>query len=268
MRAIWIDTDLALGAAHGDVDDGFALAAVLRAARRAPQRFRVLGVSAVAGNTDAGTALGCIQRLIAAAGCADLPVRAAADAPAAIAALPAGASVLALGPLTNIAAALALDPALARRIELRTVGGVLDAWRHPLLRFYCLNFRTDPGAARRVVAAPFAPPHGRRRGFPLDVVKRLAFGRTELERIAATGPLGDYLSRHSWRWLRQSSWRYASSRFAVWDLVAALDAVQALAAPRHDRDGARLVSFDAAASFERFVELLEEAAEGAAEALA
>ena len=30
-KRIWIDTDIALGADHGDVDDGFALAAMVRA---------------------------------------------------------------------------------------------------------------------------------------------------------------------------------------------------------------------------------------------
>ena len=42
---VWVDTDVALGDGRGDVDDGFALAAILTAARRG--RTSIAGISTV-----------------------------------------------------------------------------------------------------------------------------------------------------------------------------------------------------------------------------
>ncbi len=63
MRRIWVDTDVALGGAHGDVDDGYALAAVARA-----PGVELLGVSTVFGNTRAGIAADCARRLLQVSG--------------------------------------------------------------------------------------------------------------------------------------------------------------------------------------------------------
>lgn len=252
MQKLWIDTDIALGSATGDVDDGYALAAVLRAVQHQPARFHLLGVSAVVGNTDAVTAHRCARNLLVAADMTDVPVVTATDAASAISALPAGTAIVALGPLSNVAHALVCDPTLADRTQLRTVGGLMVPWRHPVLRFFCLNFRTDPAAARQVLGTPFAL----RRNFPLDVVNQLRVGAAEVAQVHQTGALGAYLAAHTGRWLKQAPWRYAGLRFPVWDLVAALDAVDQLAAPRYDLSGQRLAAFDAAASFENFLALL------------
>ena len=246
---LWVDTDVALGAARGDVDDGFALAAVVSAnARNNLQRIRLLGVSAVSGNTDARTAANCAARLLDAAGC-EVRITAADDAARQIAALPAGATLLCLGPLTNAAAALVLDPALARRIELRAVTGVNRPLRYPWLPLFDLNRKADRPAAAAALGLAL-----RRRLYPLDVVQRLRFGADELRRIGVSGPLGDYLARGAARWARQSRLRYASARFPVWDLVAALDAIGELPGARFEGD--RLVDFDAAAAARRFIALL------------
>lgn len=252
MQNFWIDTDIALGSDAGDVDDGYALAAVLRAVQHHPARFRLLGVSAVGGNTDAVTAHRCAHSLLAAAGMSDFPLVHAAEAADAIAALPEGTSIVALGPLTNLARALRCNPALARHSQLRTVGGLMAPWRHPILRFFCLNFRTDPAAARQVLSTAFPL----RRNCPLDVVKQLQMGTAELERVRQTSALGAYLATHTGRWLKQAPWRYASLSFPVWDLVATLDALDQLAAPRYDLAAQRLTAFDPAASFENFLALL------------
>lgn len=252
MQSLWIDTDVALGSATGDVDDGYALAAVMRAVQHDPARFRLLGVSAVGGNTDADTAWRCATALLGQAGMPDVPVVPHHGAADAMAALPAGTAILALGPLTNVASALALDRTLGARTQLRTVGGLLAPWRHPILRFFCLNFRTNPAAARRVMRTPFLL----HRHFPLDVVQHLRVGTGELTRIRQTGPLGAYLAEHTGRWLKQAPWRYADVRFPVWDLVATLDAVGQLCGPRYDLAGQRLTAFDAAGSLDNFLALL------------
>ena len=47
---VYIDTDNAMSSSRGDVDDGFAVAAMLCS------QLTVLGISSVSGNTDASSA--------------------------------------------------------------------------------------------------------------------------------------------------------------------------------------------------------------------
>jgi len=216
---IWIDTDVALGAPRGDVDDGWAIAAVLRAP------VALAGISAVAGNTTAARAADCARRLVGAAG-ARVDVVAGAEAAARIAALPSGTRVLALGPLTNIAAALLRDPSVAARIAVSVVGGNLSSrGRWPPWWPYEFNLAKDAPAARAVFASPVA-----RAVYPLDVCRALTIGPRALSRIARASPLGAYLVRHSWRWLLRAPLRYRALSFPLWDLVPALDALGMLPA--------------------------------------
>lgn len=249
---VWIDTDLALGAASGDVDDGFALAALL-----VDPDVEVLGLSTVSGNTDADTARHCLRELVAEVprrpGAESLESRICppAEVPRRMAALPAGAKLLALGPLTNVAAAVRLDASLPARVELATVVTIRRPWRHPWLRFYCLNSRADRDAARAVAAPRWAS----QRIFPLDVVQQLRFDTYDLDRLASLGPLGAHLARHSRRWLRQAGWRYRRRSFPAWDLVAALATTGRLPDARFDERG-RLEAFDAPAAKEEFLGLV------------
>lgn len=242
MAGIWVDTDVALGAARGDVDDGFALAAVARAA---PERL--LGVSAVSGNTDADTARRCADRLLGLLGAGDACVS-ETDAPRALAALPACTSVVAIGPPANLVRAAQLDPDFPSRVSVRVVGRVQRPLRHPLLPLFDLNFR---GARAR----PFWRLSFReRRVFPLDVVYGLRFGAADLDRLAVSGPVGEHLARHSRRWLARAPLRYLRASFPAWDLVAALDAVGRL--PAAAFEGGRLAAFDAATAKRTFFELV------------
>jgi purine nucleosidase len=220
---LWIDTDLALGAAKGDVDDGWAIAAVLRGA---PER--ILGISSVFGNTDERTAHRCAAALLAVTSRTDLRlVRGASrageitEAAEAIAALPEGTHVLALGPLTNVAAALARDPSVGGRITVSLVGGnpsSLGRWppRWP----FEFNLAKDPHASHDVFAS-----RARRRVFTLDVACDLTVGPRDLRRIARASELGRHLGRASLRWLAYAPLRYRSLRFPLWDAVPALDAL-------------------------------------------
>src|SRR5437773_7361839 len=61
-RKIWVDTDVALGAPRGDVDDGFALAAVALADREGAAVLE--GVSVVSGNTQGTTAFQAARALL------------------------------------------------------------------------------------------------------------------------------------------------------------------------------------------------------------
>lgn len=226
MRRIWVDTDVALGAARGDVDDAYALAAVARA-----PGVELLGVSTVFGNTRVGIAADCARRLLEVSG-ARVEVVPGAEKPGvsspaaeAMARLPAGTSLLALGPLTNVAAAFELDPSLAGRVEVRAVGGNLTSrGRWPPWWPFEFNFAKDPAAAHAVFAAACA-----RRIFPLCVCHRLRVGLGGLRQLARLSPVGEYVARGSWRWLAYAPLRYRALSFALWDLVPALDALGVLA---------------------------------------
>lgn len=249
-RRVYVDTDVALGASRGDVDDGFALAATLLG------EVDLLGVSAVFGNTSEATARRCAERLLDVAGSTARVARGAAragehDTPAAraIAALPAGTRVLALGPLTNVAAALALDPGVCERVEVAFVGGNLRSrGRLPPWWPFEFNLAKDVAAARAVFAAPVA-----RRLYPLDACTGLRFGARELLRLGRGGRVARHLARHAWRWLAYTPLRYASASFPVWDLVPALDAlgllrprVEALRLALYGRGGVRRAAGGAA----------------------
>jgi inosine-uridine nucleoside N-ribohydrolase len=253
VRRIWIDTDVALGADRGDVDDGFAIAAVIAKAFLAPREIEVLGISAVTGNTHGAIAHRAAKDLVRVFG-AEVPVVTEAEAPEAIAHLPEGASLLMIGPPTNVVRAAKIDPALPSRIEVRGVGTVIDRRRHPILARFCLNFRRDPEATRAFFALDFRE----RALFPLDVVRALRFGPNELREIAAIDARCTYLSQASERWLASAPLRYVSRSFPVWDLVAALDAIDEL--PGATKEGSKLVRFDAARAYRRFIELLSRSA--------
>jgi purine nucleosidase len=250
LTSIWIDTDNALGSSHGDVDDGLALAAVLSMARQ--QRVHLAGISVVHGNTDAITAARCTRDLLEIAEM-DVPVIAMSQAAAAIAELPEGTSLLSLGPLTNIAAALQLNPGCSRFLELRMVAAVRQAWRHPLLALSDLNQRTDPGAAGITRRSGWRE----LRIMPLDVIRQLRIDRLALDRFAAASPLGTYLRIHCERWLARAAWRYPLRRsFPAWDVVAALDALGLLLQPRFDTATRMLTDFDAASALRTLHDLI------------
>jgi inosine-uridine nucleoside N-ribohydrolase len=206
---VWIDTDVALGATSGDVDDGFALAALLRC-----PSVEILGISTVFGNTTPEVAARCARALtgmdVVAGAARPGQLTAAADA---IAALPPGATILALGPLTNL---LRAPP----HVEVRLVGGNLASWGvWPPLWPFEFNLAKDAGAARA-----FFDSHIRRRIYPLDACRHLTADLAALRRLQRSpDPLAQKLARGSWRWLTYAPLRYRALRFPVWDLVPALD---------------------------------------------
>jgi inosine-uridine nucleoside N-ribohydrolase len=274
---IWVDTDIALGARHGDVDDGFALAALAAAHRQAS--VELVGVSTVFGNATAAVSEACARELLRRAG-ADVPVVRGAEGagdltPAAERIVEAGKNnieIVALGPLTNLAAACRRDAGLPGRTTLRAVGGNLSSrgFLPPLWPFE-FNFARDRKAARFVLALRWQ----RLTLFPLDVVRRLAVGAEELNELGKTSDLGNHLAEHSRRWLRRARWRHLGRRFPLWDLPAALDAARLLDSsiePRRLAPGARrqlaqslplacLAHFDPPAAWGKFLGLVRNAAE-------
>jgi purine nucleosidase len=178
-QSVLIDTDIG-----DDIDDAFALALALRL-----PWLRLRGVTTVAGPVRERARLA--QLILAAAGCADVPVAPgssvmsdgrpgsarfsqqpvlgreigdwrllnpqspisnlqpldATDLIISCSQASAPLTIIALGPLTNIAAALARDPTLTRRARLVAMAGKLG---YPYPDW---NLRCDPAAARRVLAS-------------------------------------------------------------------------------------------------------------------
>jgi purine nucleosidase len=98
-----------------------------------------------------------------------------------------------IGPLTNVARALELDPELPQHIRSMTImGGAADAPGNatPVAE---ANVFHDPEAAAAVLAAPWREVTL----VPLDVTMRVLVGEDHRARLAAGGPVGRYLAKIS-----------------------------------------------------------------------
>jgi inosine-uridine nucleoside N-ribohydrolase len=111
---------------------------------------------------------------------------------------PGEVTIVAIGPCTNVAAALLLDPAVAKSVaEIVVMGGAIRApgLVTPAVEF---NIGYDPEAAAIVLdsGAPVTL-------VPLDVTTRTFMTSSDLERIGSGGtPLQDFLVKTSGPWLR------------------------------------------------------------------
>jgi hypothetical protein len=163
--AVIHDCDNALGVPGRDVDDGLALVYLL-----AQADIKLRAVTACFGNAGLPAVLRATRRLLAQMGMSDLPLLEGAAGPGfsataaarflvqATAAEPGRLTILATGPLTNLAAAAELDPGFPDRCAgIVCLGGDLVpdglapsrlGWR----RLRELNFEADAEAARRVLA--------------------------------------------------------------------------------------------------------------------
>jgi len=220
MQPVLFDTDIS-----GDVDDALALAVLLSA----PEKLKLIAVTTVSGDTRA-RAFGA-GRLLAEAGRRDVDLCAGARDPLVrkndypldvagygegptlpISAEPAperivraaretpGLELVFVGPLTNLAHALALDPKLPERVARLTImGGHIR--RVAIGTYVCppgidYNLCSDPEAAMCVLGAGFAT-----RLVTADVT--LQVWMTEAQRLklaASPRPVARILSRLIARW--------------------------------------------------------------------
>lgn len=211
---LFVEADNGMGSRRGDVDDGFAVAALLL------QRANVVALASTFGNVREPDAarnnrllaevLG--HRVLHLHGCA----RAGAVHAEAVEWLCAQRqpfTVLMLGPATTLAAALARGPLPIREVVL--VGGDPSSrGRWPPLWPYEFNLRCDRSAAVRVFASDLPITIA-----PIDVGRRTLLSREALR--ALPGPFGDHARRHAERWFaRARRWRWTDA-IRLYDLVAA-----------------------------------------------
>lgn len=128
---------------------------------------------------------------------------------------------LALGPLTNLAAAIVAAPAVVPRVaEVISVGSNRRSrGRWPPWWPHEFNLTLDRRATRVVFESgvPLTV-------IPLDVARRLTVRPADLAPLR--GRVGEHLRRHSARWFRRAVFLRGRREFPVWDLVAALFVVE------------------------------------------
>ena len=244
---VWIDTDAACGhRATADPDDCFALWMLTKA----PQ-FVVAGVSTVFGNAPLADTDRIVRRVLERSNRGDLPQlvhRGFAHAIEEVTPEPMPGGVLAirealregplriiaLGPLSNIAAAIHDQPALARNVvEVVAVMGKREGHLfHPsegarlnLLFghgpiFSDVNFSRDVVAARMVMGAGV-----RITLLPYELARQVSLTGDDLSRFERTGGTLGWIARSSRGWL--AYWRAVVGRdgFYPFDLLAAVYAI-------------------------------------------
>jgi purine nucleosidase len=228
MHRIILDTDVAMGAPGSDIDDGFALAL---AVDLADQRLEL--VTTVNGNTDVDTSTLLALDLLRRLGRSDVPVVKGARAPLLrpvhdhpardrvagvrervgqhspapgraataiiehIMANPGEITLVAIGPLTNVAVAMALEPAITTAVkQIVIMGGVFLRTTNALSMPGEFNVWVDPEAAAIVLdsGAPL-------RFIGLDVTLQVQLDRADADRLRATGrPFASYAGEcaHAW----------------------------------------------------------------------
>ncbi len=214
VRRVVVDTD-------PGVDDAFAIALAL-----ASPELDVVGLTTVAGNVALRTTTRNASRVLELAGAASVPVAAGADralvrlperhAPGphgpdglwevldfepaagpvpghavgllASAAAAAPLSVVAIGPLTNVALLLALHPEVEPQVERMFVmgGARLEGNVTPAAEF---NVWADPEAAARALGSAIPVTL-----LTLDVTEQAWLTRVEVDQLAASGPVGGALA--------------------------------------------------------------------------
>ncbi|MBM3597640.1 MAG: nucleoside hydrolase [Alphaproteobacteria bacterium] len=228
---VWIDTDAACGVRNSaDVDDCWALVQALAAPELA-----VRGVGTVFGNVKLADAQRMTLEVMArarAVGLPDAPVHRGADRPGLE---PSAASralvdalarerltIIALGPLNNIAAALEQAPWRVGQIErILAVAGqrggraAFFPGSSRVMHLHDLNLRTDPEAFAAVLKAG-----AKVTLLPFELAAAVTIASEDLDRLAGGAPIARWLAETSRDWL--SVWRdwFGADGFHPFDSLA------------------------------------------------
>jgi pyrimidine-specific ribonucleoside hydrolase len=134
---------------------------------------------------------------------------------------PEPVTIVAIGPLTNVALLLAAHPAVRSKIErLVIMGGGLDGGNVTAAAEF--NIWSDPEAARRVLVEESVPTTL----VTLDLTVRCAVDSTWLDRLAASGPLGDTLVKLSATYRSHYRLSLGYDGVVIHDAVAVAEAIR------------------------------------------
>ncbi len=223
MERLMLDVDLAMGAPGSDIDDGFALALAL-----ADPEIQLELVTTVNGNTDVATATTLTLELLHRLGHPEVPVHRGAQVPllrppvrqgevpegvevreprpgpAAVAMVelvqqnPGLLTLVAVGPLTNVALAMRLDPGFAQDLKaLVIMGGVFNQHTHSLSMPGEYNVWCDPEAAEVVLGSGVLA-----RWVGLDVTLKVRVDKQQAAEMEASGrPFASFAGRYTAAWI-------------------------------------------------------------------
>lgn len=225
---VWIDTDPSVAPGGHEVDDGFALIQAFHS-----KEIAIRGVSVVFGNAPLSTALPIARTLLGlldpgglkpyagAAGASQLGEPTPASRALAAALRKEKLTILAIGPLTNVATVLQTNPELAGQIErIVAVAGrrpdqhftVGTRNGHPLRDF---NFEMDPEAFQAILDSKVPLVLA-----PWEISSKVWLNASDLENLKGRGAALDWLYGPAADWLALWHKSFGADGFNPFDTLA------------------------------------------------
>lgn len=243
-KIVYVDTDVSLGTPGAEIDDGAALILLLR-----NKALDVVGVGSVFGNVPVRDATLNLDRLLIGLGVEHIPLGIGSEKPliadttwfdewksaygetlpwhlrpSTILAAnliirmvythPGQVSILSLGPMTNLALAIRLEPAIVALIHNVIVMGGSFNHQDPTSEF---NVRCDPEAAQIVFSAGW-----RVHVLGLNITRSVHFSRRDFASLRDGNPAIELLRRQAPGWIDRMEERgWEQDGCALHDAVAA-----------------------------------------------
>lgn len=243
-RIVYIDTDIALGTPGAEIDDAAALMLLL-----ASPGIQIAGIGSVFGNTSVANVTANLARFLNYFNRDDIPLGHGAENPLAgnldwfkewqsgygqtppytgklpevsacdllidtLHQFPNQLSILALGPMTNLAQALQKSSQIIQLVrEVIAMGGSFD--EHPSSPEF--NIHCDPVAADRVIHAGWPVTL-----FGLNITRQASFTSRQFAALSSCHPALDLLKRQASFWIeRVTAMGWDTNGCALHDAVAA-----------------------------------------------
>lgn len=246
---VFVDTDIGLGTAGAEIDDGAALVVLCNS-----PEVEVCGISLVYGNVPVDQAYKNVSCLLSLLGREDIPVapgaarslvfdQAWSDKQAAghaakllpdpdwhikpgemlaadlliktIRSAPGEITVLAIGPLTNLAIALDRAPDIEKSVRQIIAMGGMFAGTAPFSTEF--NIRNDPEAAQRVLQASWPV-----RLLGLEITRQVLFSRADFNSLDSARPELALLREQALQWIpRVEKMGWESGGCCLHDAIAA-----------------------------------------------
>jgi len=243
-KLVYLDTDISLGTPGAEIDDGAALIFLLRS-----PEVQVIAAGSIFGNVPLADAATNLDRLLIGLNKKDIPVGIGAekplvadlswleewrsrygetmpwqarpaDMPAAtliiqmVQSFPGRVSILSIGPMTNLALAARLEPAIIPLVrEVIVMGGSFNQ-DDPSPEF---NTRCDPEAAHIVLTAGW-----NLKILGLDLTRRVHFSRRDFSSLPDGNPAVELLRSQAPGWIdRMEEMGWEQDGCALHDAVAA-----------------------------------------------